>query len=110
MVKKIKIYLIVFSILGNLLALNDEQIISAEIPPSAYLEILAEKSEKKTRRGAKLGSYFFAGFGLLFYQSSYFRDSTEFPGPGFGYAMEGNCPPKERKRMHSSQNYPVFTL
>ena len=82
---------IVLLFFSNLFALNDKEILSAKIPPSAYLEILAEKSEKKSRRGAKFGSYFFAGWGLLFYQASNFKDNSEFPGPGFGYAMGSIC-------------------
>ena len=89
MTLKLKAYFVIFSILGNLLALNDGQIISAEIPASAYLEILAEKSEKKSRRAAKMGVYFWSAWGLLFYQAEALPINRDIPGSG--YAVGTGC-------------------
>ena len=86
-----KNYLLIFLISFNLFAISEEQIISAEIPASAYLEKLVEKSERKARMGAKFGSYFWAGWGALFFQAAYFTKDNEFPGPGFGYAVGTGC-------------------
>jgi len=71
--------------------MSDQEIASAQIPPSAYLEKLVEKSEKKAQRSLKFGSYFWTGWGALFFLAAYFKKDNEFPGPGFGYAVGTGC-------------------
>jgi len=85
------IIVFVFSVIkADTYILTDEQILGYEIPPSAYLEKLAESREKSADFGKKFMSIFFLGFGGLFIMSA--PDAApEAGGPGFGYFWGAVC-------------------
>ena len=85
MIKKITIlYLLISSVLGSEnLSLSDNQILSYEIPPSAYLERLAEISEKKAPRFPDPLALLSIGTGLAMYLAT---ASSVNPSAGFNIA------------------------